>query len=404
MNIVNVPINLIKENPENPRHIGEKEFKKLIESIKKFPQMLSIRPIVVNNEMVVLGGNMRLRACKEVGLKEIPIIKAEDLTPEQQKEFIIKDNVSFGIWDWDALANDFDLDQLSEWGLEVLHVEPDKKEIQEDDFSIENDLTTSQVIKQGDLVKLGKHRIFCGDSTDQANLALLMTGETADMIFTDPPYNLASDSKKSASSLIRTNYAELYDSEWDKNFNIDNIFTELTSFLKKDFSIYICTSHFLFGKIQEQLSKICETTNYICWCKPNPMPSLSKRHWTWATELINYGTSGKHTFNFPIEGHAVNYWLNNKNQSNTLHPTQKPIEIPSQAISHSSKKGDLVLDLFLGSGTTLIACEQLDRLCYGIELNPKYCDVIVKRYKKQCENNKKEFTCLINGIDSAHLF
>lgn len=120
MKITNIDINSIKENPDNPRTIGKVEFEKLVKSIKNFPQMLSIRPIVVNNEMIVLGGNMRLRACKQAGLLQVPIIKAEDLTPEQQKEFIIKDNVGFGAWDWDKLANDFELEQLSDWGLEPI--------------------------------------------------------------------------------------------------------------------------------------------------------------------------------------------------------------------------------------------------------------------------------------------
>jgi ParB-like chromosome segregation protein Spo0J len=121
--ISTVKITEVKANPNNPRTIKDEKFKKLVESIKGFPQMLSLRPIVVNDDMVVLGGNMRLKACKEAGLKEVPIIKASDLTDEQQKEFIIKDNVGFGDWDWDALANEWDAEQLDEWGLDVPNFE-----------------------------------------------------------------------------------------------------------------------------------------------------------------------------------------------------------------------------------------------------------------------------------------
>jgi ParB-like chromosome segregation protein Spo0J len=118
-----VPINEVKSNPNNPRIIKDDKFKKLVASIKELPQMLELRPIVVNEDMVVLGGNMRLKACKEAGLKEIPIIKASELNEEQQRAFIIKDNVGFGEWDWDALANEWDAEQLQEWGLDVWKVE-----------------------------------------------------------------------------------------------------------------------------------------------------------------------------------------------------------------------------------------------------------------------------------------
>ena len=119
MNAIRIPIKDIKSNPNYPRIIKDDKFKKLVQSIIDFPRMLEIRPIVVNDEMVVLGGNMRLKACKEAGLKEIPVIKASDLTPEQQREFIIKDNVGFGEWDWAMLANEWDENKLSEWGLDL---------------------------------------------------------------------------------------------------------------------------------------------------------------------------------------------------------------------------------------------------------------------------------------------
>jgi len=119
MKATTVKISEVKANPNNPRIIKDDKFQKLVKSIKEFPEMLNIRPIVVNADMVVLGGNMRLKACKEAGLKELPIIKADDLTEEQQKQFIIKDNVGFGEWDWEDLANNWDAQQLEEWGMEI---------------------------------------------------------------------------------------------------------------------------------------------------------------------------------------------------------------------------------------------------------------------------------------------
>jgi hypothetical protein len=138
--IQNVPINTVKANPNNPRIIKDDKFAKLVKSINEFPQMLNLRPIVVNDDMVVLGGNMRLKACKEAGLKEIPIIKASELTEQQQKEFIVKDNVGYGEWDWNDLANNWDADQLQEWGLDIpgfdnLSFEDKNKELTLDDIT-----------------------------------------------------------------------------------------------------------------------------------------------------------------------------------------------------------------------------------------------------------------------------
>lgn len=132
-----ISINKIKANPNNPRIIKDDKFAKLIKSIQEFPQMLDLRPIVVNDDMIVLGGNMRLKACKEAGLKEVPVIKASDLTEEQQKEFIIKDNVGFGEWDWNALANTWDSESLNEWGLNIPDFQPISKDI---DYSILDDI------------------------------------------------------------------------------------------------------------------------------------------------------------------------------------------------------------------------------------------------------------------------
>ena len=135
MNATRIPIKDIKSNPNNPRIIKDDKFKKLVQSIIDFPRMLEIRPIVVNDEMVVLGGNMRLKACKEAGLKEIPVIKASDLTPEQQREFIIKDNVGFGEWDWTMLANEWDSDELQDWGLDIPGFNVDENKMG-DEFSL----------------------------------------------------------------------------------------------------------------------------------------------------------------------------------------------------------------------------------------------------------------------------
>ena len=197
MKSVEVNISDIRENPNNPRLIKDDKFKKLVQSIKDFPQMLAIRPIVVNADMTVLGGNMRLKACKEAGLEKVPVIMANDLTEEQQKEFIIKDNVGFGEWDWDIIANEWDSQQVTDWGLDI----PDFKveaDATEDDYEIPDEVQTDIVL--GDLFEIGEHRLLCGDSTDSDSVAKLMNGEKADMVFTDPPYGMKLDADYSKMS------------------------------------------------------------------------------------------------------------------------------------------------------------------------------------------------------------
>jgi hypothetical protein len=175
-----VKINAIKTNPKNPRLIKDDKFKKLVKSIQKFPQMLELRPIVVDENNIILGGNMRYKACIEAGLKEIFILKAEDLTEEQKDEFIVKDNVGFGEWDWDILANEWDTDKLTDWGLDLpLDVSVQELEAEEDDYEIPNEINTDIVL--GDLFEIGEHRLLCGDSTDSDAVAKLMNGQKADM-------------------------------------------------------------------------------------------------------------------------------------------------------------------------------------------------------------------------------
>jgi hypothetical protein len=181
MSIKIVDIKTVKPNPSNPRHIKDHKFTQLVKSIRHFPEMLQLRPIVVDADNIVLGGNMRLKACIEAGLKEVPIIVASELTDEQQKEFIIKDNVGFGEWDWEQLANEWEIEQLSDWGLDLpIEMEDTEIEAVEDNYQAPDTIETDIVI--GDLFEIGEHRLLCGDSTDSDAVAKLMNGEKADMV------------------------------------------------------------------------------------------------------------------------------------------------------------------------------------------------------------------------------
>jgi DNA modification methylase len=207
-----------------------------------------------------------------------------------------------------------------------------------------------------------------------------MDGKKADMVFTDPPYNIASENKGVAAEVSKA-HRDLMNAEWDKGFDFAEVQGCLLAAIAENATVYVCTSHHLAGSIWQWMKTWSSHSNWCVWSKPNPMPSLMKRHWTWSGELICYGTRGKHVFNFPDEGHALSIWTITKVNGSSGHPTEKPVSVPEHAVLHSSKKGQLVLDLFGGSGSTLIACEKTGRQARLMELDPAYCDVIVKRWE-----------------------
>jgi site-specific DNA-methyltransferase (adenine-specific) len=338
--------------------------------------MLNLRPIVVDADYVVLGGNMRLKACIEAGLTEVPIIIASELTKEQQGEFIIKDNVGFGEWDWEELANAWEVEELAEWGLD-LPLDFDEKEIDavEDDYEQPDTIQTDIVL--GDLFEIGEHRLLCGDSTDSDAVAKLMDGQKADMVFTDPPYNLQERGQTKRTNKTESKREDFGD--WDVKFNPLDVIPNIFLFTAENANIYICTSSYLFGEIHNELEQMGLKPNYVVWCKNNPMPSLSKNRFVQATELIIHGIKGKPTFNYPKGENLPNYFNGNVEPHEFGHPTQKPIYVVEHFIN---KENGSILDLFMGSGSTMVASHQLKRKCYGMELDPKYCQVIIDRMLK----------------------
>lgn len=380
MNVKTVKISEVKQNPNNPRTIRDDKFERLVTSIKAFPEMLNIRPIVVNNDMIVLGGNMRLKACREAGLKQVPIIVADELTEAQQREFIIKDNVSGGEWDWSALTNEWDTEQLNDWGLDIPNFEPEQVlEAVEDDYEVPDEIQTDIVL--GDLFEIGEHRLLCGDSTDSDAVAKLMNGEKADMVFTDPPYGMklnADYSEMSNNSTFAKEKGIKNGKKYDNVIGDHNDFTdELINTIFACFND--CKEIFIWGadyfaellptknegswivwdkRVDENFDKMYGSAFELCWSKNKHKREIARIRWASA-----FGTEKE----FDHKRH---------------HPTQKPTELASWFFNKWGNQKDLIADLYLGSGTTMITAHQLNRKCYGMELDPKYCQVIIDRMLK----------------------
>jgi len=400
-----VKISQVKLNPNNPRLIKDEKFAKLVQSIKDLPEMLSIRPIVVNSDMVVLGGNMRLKACKEAGLKEIPIIIADNLTEEQQREFLIKDNVSGGEWDWAMLQNEWDTEQLDAWGLDIPSFETEQSlEAVEDNYEIPNEIQTDIVL--GDLFEIGEHRLLCGDSTDSDAVAKLMNGNKSELLFTSPPYS------------------DMREYNGEKDLSVSNLVEFITSFYE------YCEYQVINLGIQRKENDIIQYwDDYIIKAKDNGYKFLSWNVWkkssvsvgqqsafipiyhewifvfgkkfkdinrTWEreSEITNNKNRKVRQADGKMKESSIGLQQKNKEMESvfysnvelgnirSLHPATFPIELPSEYIKAITNEGDLIAEPFSGSGTTMVASHQLKRKCYGMELDPKYCQVIVDRMLK----------------------
>jgi DNA modification methylase len=367
------PINKIKSNPNNPRVIKDDKFKKLVQSLKDLPEMAQVRPIVVNQDMIVLGGNMRLKAMKEAGWKEAPVAIV-DWDEDKQRQFIIKDNVGFGEWDWDMLANEWDAESLGEWGLDVPQMNETEIEAEEDDFDVpEGGIKTDIVL--GDLFEIGEHRLLCGDSTDSDAVAKLMNGEKAELLLTDPPYSSggSQESGKTTGSI---------GARGGHTIKNDNLSTRGYRLLMQDVLALCSDVHSVFifcdWKMWIETFDISERSgfrvrNMIVWDKMQMGMGMPFRN---QHELCLFASkiAGK------IGDGATPNVLQHKRDREAEHKTPKPIELLSDLLKQIESIN--VFDPFLGGGSTMVASHQLKRRCYGMELDPKYCQVIVDRMIK----------------------
>ena len=378
-----VKISAIKANSKNPRVIKDDKFKKLVQSIREFPDMLNKRPLIcftdVDGKYVVLGGNMRLKAAIEVGLKELPILLADDWTQEQRDEFLIKDNVGFGEWDWDQLANEWDADLLDKWGLDIPNFDKEVLEAEEDDF----DTTPPEipVTVLGDLYEIGEHRLLCGDSTDSDQVAKLMKEEKADMVFTDPPWNVNYGAVKEGNAMGYKPRTIMNDSMSTGDFKdfMGSAFAMMAMHSKKGCPTYVVMSAQEWGNLMLALHENgYHWSSTIIWNKSHLVMSRKDYHTKY--EPIWYGWLDGAPRLCPLEDRKQSdVWDVDRPTKSELHPTTKPIALIDIALKNSSKIGNLIFELFTGSGSTMVASHQLKRKCYGMELDPKYCDVIVNR-------------------------
>jgi len=367
-------INKLKTNPNNPRAIRKDQLDKLVKSLREFPEMLEARPIVVDPDFVVLGGNMRLKAAQLAGLTEVPVYVAS-WEEAKNKEFIIKDNLAFGEWDWDMLANEWDAEELDDWGLDVpLEEEPTEGLTDADDVP---EVPEEPTTKPGDLWLLGEHRLLCGDSTKAEDVERLMDGEKADMAFTDPPYgvNYEGGHFHSGDVNIKRKREKL------ANDSDDQIYTDIIPLIAA-FCNGPCYTWFADTKplkLYQAVEAIGHIHALIIWHKTNATYAAMNAQYKQRHEPCLYWKPKGSNLRWCGPSNEATIWEMKRDATNNFHPTQKPVELAERALKNHNAKN--VLDLFLGSGSTLIAAEKTGRKCYGMELDPKYCDVIVKRWE-----------------------
>lgn len=389
MQIIDKKLTDLKPYANNPRH-NSKAVPAVKESILKFGFKV---PIVIDKNNTIVCGHTRFYASKEIGLEKVPCIVADDLTQEQIDAFRLVDNRTseFADWNFDKLAEE--LSELQDFDFEpfgfddlMAGVTTDfikENDVKEDDYDAEPPKEAKT--KYGDVYQLGNHRLMCGDSTKEEDVEKLMNGEIADLLFTDPPYNVSLE-KKSKTVLKSKNYSHIENDDVSldefKEF-LENVFKNANKFLNEEGSYYVFScqggdSEMMMMMMMREAGIRCR--HQIIWVKDAPVFSMGRLDYDYKHEPILYGWKKKH--NFYRKGNQDKSVWEFKRTENKLHPTMKPVKLIENALLNSTKQGDNVLDLFGGSGSTLIACEQLDRKCYMMELDPIYCDVIIDRWEK----------------------
>lgn len=396
MEIQNMKVSDLKYAPYNPRKIDEKELAKLKRSISEFGY---VEPIVWNQRTgFVVGGNQRLKALRELGIEEADVVVV-DLDDAKEKALNVALNKISGEWDFIKLKDVLTDIDTGEFDIELTGFDLDEiadlitfdKEPEEDDFDVDaatEDIEESKT-KRGDVYLLGKHRLMCGDSTIKEDVEKLMDGKKADMVFTDPPYGVAvnSDDMKDLKARNRRLDGKKVTNDNLKGKELRELleqsFNRFFESMKAGASIYVCHAEYLGMDVLFR-SLFAEAgfkpAEIIIWVKD--VFAFGRQDYHWRHEPIIYGWKEGAAHYFVDDRTQDTVWEIKRPKVSKEHPTMKPISLCSKAINNSSKPNWIILDLFGGSGSTLIASEQLDRICYLMELDEKYCDVIVRRWEE----------------------
>lgn len=371
----------------NARTHSESQIAQIAASIKEFG---FLSPILIAEDNTILAGHGRLAAARKLGLTKVPCVKESHLTETQRWAYIIADNklsLNAG-WDEDILAielselqgADFDLDILGFDESELASIFEDDKEVEDDDFDVEEELNKPCFSKAGDIWTLGRHRLICGDSTKEETYKRLMDGKRANLVVTDPPYNVNYEGSAGKIKNDNMNTDKFY------NFLLD-AFSNMEKVMADDASIYVFHADTEGLNFRKAFNDAGFYLSGCCiWKKPSLVLGRSPYQWQHEPCLYGWKKKGKHQWYSGRKETTI--WEFEKPKKNADHPTMKPIALLAYPISNSSMSNTLILDPFGGSGSTLIACEQTDRSCYTIELDEKFCDVIVKRYIEQVGTDK----------------
>lgn len=386
-----VKLSELSKAPYNPRKITPEQANALRRSLNEFG---NVEPIVWNKQTGhIVGGHQRIDALKALGETETDILVV-DMPEEREKALNIALNKISGEWDNDLLANV--LQELLDGGADLTLTGFDENELgallpAEEGLTDPDTIpeVVEPVAKLGDIWQLGEHRLMCGDSTDAGSVALLMNGELCDLIFTDPPYGVSIGKKNRMLNSIHRSKRNLKDIAGD-SLAPDALMKMLTpafvnarKSMSEDCTVFVTAPQ--GGELGMMMMMMMQDAglkvrHVLIWKKNVPTFSMGRLDYDYQHEPIMLTWGKRHKY-YGLGLHKTSVWEINKPRASLEHPTMKPVELIENALLNNSKIGDIVLDLFLGSGSTLIACEQLNRKCYGMELDPHYCDVIIKRWE-----------------------
>ena len=381
----------------NARTHSPEQITKLRSSLREFG---FVNPVIIDRDYNVLAGHGRILAAKEEGMKEVPCVFAEDMTEAQKKAYILADNRMALDAGWDEELLRVELEALEELGygleytgfdeeeLKALFSYEEDHEAEDDDFDLTAALEKASFVESGDIWTVGKHRLMCGDATNADDVTILMDGKTANLVLTDPPYNVSFESWKG----LKIENDSMKNEEFYK-FLFD-AFVNMKQHLENGGGIY-CFHADTLGLIFRQafidaefhLSGVC------IWVKNSLVPGYSD--YQWRHEPILYGYSGSNHKWFS-DRKQTTVWNFDKPNRNNNHPTSKPLDLLAYPIGNSTQANAIVLDTFGGSGSTMMACEQMNRVCFMMELDPKYASVILRRYVEDFGNEDEVF-CIRDG-------